>query len=813
MALAPGPKNQRWNIYSKVAKTMVNNAPSIAQNVINRQNQNSNNWMPDNAIEQTWWWYNYNLMDQWQFAQWLTNPLNGTWHVAWFPQGPEIPKLDLNTEPQADAPVQPVTNVKPTKKTSAPMQTPVEQQEQPQWPAEDIVNRQIPESWKKQEEQEPEIVEQPFEMTPAQWWKIYWKFSEQEGEPTEWINTLADPYWVESAMYKSRESNYNALQNLSSYEAAVLITDWISPYWDQALRDLMQFNPEKYQQIQDYIKEIRAWDTIDAISHWQTTIWTSLVETTEEWIKSSENNWIDQNSTARTKDQVSTMLSTKMEDSITAWSAKQQMMIYKDKIVDLQYELEDLPKEAKRVFKGDAPDYLVKARMSNKQQEIQAKMDKLESKYNAMADIYKTEMSQMQREAEMELKYRQLELQQTNSNFDMWYKSAQLEQNQVQRAKDAQGNMKAYKIVNGQVIQVDDGTAYQWYTTTVSWLVSQANQMASAKATWWQCEQFTDNLAQKAAWVRMVWTSAWGETTAVEKAWYATQFGTFSDYIPEIWDVAVFTNNWSNWVSKERWHTMYVTWYDPATWLVSMVWSNNGWDEKVYSMQYSLGDFYNKWWQWFWNPYKYAQWTAQVQSSNWSSTSWNPMEATIDNLIDSWKLNATQTTNISKFGYAYENLWRSKQNGELDSLLQQGAAATFFQELATSLANTQSGQSVWSQTENAAKVTLDQFIKQVEIAAAQKMWDWSSAYMWLMAVVWVIESKLRKESWAAINGAERAMDFLQYLPQAWDTQYSKTRKLENLETFLKYWWKEWGITWKQYIPIFTSSSKGKRSID
>jgi hypothetical protein len=31
------------------------------------------------------------------------------------------------------------------------------------------------------------------------------------------------------------------------------------------------------------------------------------------------------------------------------------------------------------------------------------------------------------------------------------------------------------------------------------------------------------------------------------------------------------------------------------------------------------------------------------------------------------------------------------------------------------------------------------------------------------------------------------MDFLQYLPQAGDTQYAKTRKLENLETFLKYW--------------------------
>jgi archaellum component FlaC len=78
---------------------------------------------------------------------------------------------------------------------------------------------------------------------------------------------------------------------------------------------------------------------------------TSLVSTTEEGIKSSEESWIDQNSTARTKDQVSTMLSTKIEDNITAGSAKQQMMMYKDQIVDLQYELEDLPKEAKRIFK------------------------------------------------------------------------------------------------------------------------------------------------------------------------------------------------------------------------------------------------------------------------------------------------------------------------------------------------------------------------------------------------------------------------------------------------------------------------------
>jgi hypothetical protein len=66
------------------------------------------------------------------------------------------------------------------------------------------------------------------------------------------------------------------------------------------------------------------------------------------------------------------------------------------------------------------------------------------------------------------------------------------------------------------------------------------------------------------------------------------------------------------------------------------------------------------------------------------------MENVVDDLIKNGKLNATQTASLSKFGYAYENLWRSQQLGELNELLNEGAAARFFQELAVSLANTQS---------------------------------------------------------------------------------------------------------------------------
>lgn len=797
-----GPKKQTpsklLNLWKKIA---ANQAIKTGTNILKGKNKQQSNTQTK-AMEQTIWWNNYNLMNQWQFAQWLTNPLNWTWHVAWIPQGPSMELIQPTQAPEPEAAVTPVTNTPTNKKV-----TPTPMAQAPTQPVEQATEQQ-PEI---QQEPEPEVVEeipqQEFGAQLSEWWYVYGRELWTDSNWNDfqfWEFTNADPNSPEAKSFASRRNNYNALQSMNSYEVATLIAWWVNPYWDQAMYDLQEFNPAKYQQIQDYLKEIRAEDNIYAISHWQSNAWSTFIQSTEEGIESSKNSWIDQNSTARTKDQVNTMLSTKMDSNITAWSAKQQMMMYKDQIVDLQYELEDLPNKARKAFKWDMPDYMYKARMSNRQQEIQVQMDKLESKYNAMADIYKTEMSQMQRQAEMELKYRQLELQQNNANFDMWYKSAQLEQNQVQRAKDSQWNMKAYRIVNWQVIQVDDGTAYQGYTTTVSWLVSQANQMASVNAVWWQCESFTDNMAQKAAWVRMVWLDNWAAaTTAAEKAWYATQFGTFSDYIPEVGDVAVFTNNWSNWISKERWHTMYVTWYDPATWLVSLVWSNNGWDEKVYSMQYSLGDFYNKGWQWFWNPYKYAQWTAQVQSSWNNYGDYNLMENRIDEKIESWTLNATQMSNLSKFGFAYEGLAKAKANGALESLINGGAAWMFIQNVAMDLNNLQKD-SAW-------KIYLTDLVQQLSAAAAQHFGN-DQQYEWFLAVIGVIEAKLRKESGAAISEKERKQDFLQYLPMASDTNRLRNYKVERLDDFLKRWAKEGWLTKKDYISIFDLNN-WKRSID
>lgn len=803
-----------------LGKAAVWMATSIAKN---KMKNAANNWMPKNAIEQTWWWYNYDL--PWSNGeQGQVNALNWTWHVAWFPVWPSTQLI----EPlQTEAPVEPVTN-------TTPKPTPVK----PAAPQQEVnPNAVYDDNWnylgskdivEAPQQQEPEVVEeipnQEFgEEQPAWWWYIYWR---ELGTDSNWADfkfgekTLADPYSVEAKMYTSRRNNYNALQAMWSYEVAALIVAWLTPYGDQAMFDLQTYNPEKYQQIQDYVKELRAEDTVNALSHWSAWIWNTLVDTTETSIKNTQESFVDQNSTIRNKSDVTTMLDNRIESNQTATTAKQQMMQYKSDIVDLQYEIDDLENEAKRIFKGDTPDYLVKAWMSNRQQELQAKMDKLESKYNAMADIYKTELSHEQRAVEMELKYRQEERQQNYQNFDMWYKTAQLEQNSVQRAKDAYGNMKAYKIVNWQVIQVDDGTAYQWYQTTVSSLVDQANKMASVNAVWWQCEEFTDNMAQKAAWVRMVWLTDWAAaTTAAEKAWYATQFGTFSDYIPEVWDVAVFTNNGSNWVNKKRWHTMYVTWYDPSTWIISMVWSNNGWDEKVYSAQYSLQDFYNRWWQWFWNPYKYAQYAAAMQS--WGSTSvYSPMQPKYDELIEkyttAWKTNMLEWVWLIQ--EAYTTLYKDIQNGDLNALINEGTIGKFLNDVALFYVGEENIGKIWLGWKNTTEWALKKFLKvsadeAIETAMRyfnQEGWD-EKAYNWFLDLMRLVEIKLRDESGAVINQGERWTDFMLYMPQAWDSQYIINNKLWRMEEYIRRLHTAAWITSKDYIPLFTWN--WKRSID
>jgi hypothetical protein len=53
------------------------------------------------------------------------------------------------------------------------------------------------------------------------------------------------------------------------------------------------------------------------------------------------------------------------------------------------------------------PQYIVDAYANNRLQEYQSQYNKLESRYNAAMDLYKTELDNAKRKEEMNLKYLQ----------------------------------------------------------------------------------------------------------------------------------------------------------------------------------------------------------------------------------------------------------------------------------------------------------------------------------------------------------------------------------------------------------------------
>ena len=637
-------------------------------------------------------------------------------------------------------------------------------------------------------------------------WKLYWKTTAEWWDPTQWIDLIADANSIYTQMNQARVANVNALRSMQPINAATSTYYWTTPYWDQALRDVQNLDPEWYAQYQQELKKLYTQDKADTISHWSADDEKpTIVDSIEETIVNDSKNWTDKNTTERTYDQVAWELEKKLQSNQTASSAKQEMINIKKDIADLQSELDDLPNKAKKAFKWDVPDYIYQAYISNNRQELQKKIQNLENRYASLADIYKTEVSQTQWEMEYKLKQDQMEMDRTKMNFDMAYKQAQLEQDSIHWS-----DWKAYKVVNWQIIQLDDGTAYVWYQSKVNAWLGSMEQMARDHAKYGQCEQFTDDAAEATAWVRMEGAGWRSYTTSDEKNWYATQFGLFSDYIPEVWDVAVFdyrnAKNVSD-ASRKYWHTMYVAWYDEATWMIHLI-GSNGWpglENKVYSKDISVEDFYKNYWVWFWNPYKYAQW--QSMQTQQSGTSWwySPMQTTIDKLMQEYKDSGKTNmfSDLWKFQEIYTNLYNADKNGELSSLLDQWKIWTFLQNMALSWAQSQWWD--WNIDDRSAlnrffSLTVEQILAEADNYYAQHKGD-EKAFAWFQEMMRAVEIKLRDESWAAINRSERATNFLLYLPKATDTQYTKQRKLARLEEYIRRLWTDAWITSSEYIPL------------
>ena len=234
------------------------------------------------------------------------------------------------------------------------------------------------------------------------------------------MNTLADRTTAAAVSQQAQLNNLKSLQSMNSYDIAVSMVSGYDPYGAQAWRDLNQYDRAKAMEVEQYMKQIQGEEAVNNIATNGTTKTQSQTEKATESVNNSIDTWTKQNSTARTYDQVQGILTDKLATSQTAQTATQEMLNLNMQMAEIQERMDNLPQEAQKAFKGDVPQYIVDAYVTNNSQRLQSEMNKLQSRYNAAIELYKTEVQQKQWETEIDLKERQLNADINYQNWQMY---------------------------------------------------------------------------------------------------------------------------------------------------------------------------------------------------------------------------------------------------------------------------------------------------------------------------------------------------------------------------------------------------------
>ena len=647
--------------------------------------------------------------------------------------------------------------------------------------------------------------------------KIYWKTTAEGWKPSKWIDTLADANNVFTSMQESRAANLKNAISMDSVKLGYMIADWLNTFSEQTMRDMQQYYPDKYQEIQNEVKKIKWQQDIDSISTWGKVDVTRQLTASEDNVTTSMNNFVNSTASGSWAWTLSTNLNNALAQSEIVSGAREQMEVYKRKIVEIQQAADELPSLANEYFKWDVPQYLVNAFVNNRLQKYNKEIEKYQNLYNASLDEAKFEVSQAQWREEMNYKW-------TNLQADQNYKNANLELSKQELAlkmmKEDMANWQwnddgsySYMDLNGVMHTIPKAQAEKVFNTdlynkSTAYIDYWKKAIEKAKSNWlsciwWQCEWMTDNYAKQNFWTEMKkadW-SAWA-TTVDEKARYATEA------LPERWYIAVFDfwiedATWTN-----RWHTWIVIDYDPTTWNFTCLESNvdGNWKVEIKTRNINSANLL-----WFWDP-------TVAEPRNWN---WKTSNVAADDYLNlpSWMLDVFLSAESHSSTWEerrYVKQWREwywilndmLTNWEVQAILD--------------------WDEIWESIEN----SLDSFKKYViENASNRVMTDenWN-AFIDTMLQMYIndndimdpkerdalahlnrlIEIKLRRDSWAAINVWEWMKAYDMYMPQMWLSRQQKMKRLFDLERASI----QSVLPWEDvlnYVPLITEEMVKKES--
>ena len=462
-------------------------------------------------------------------------------------------------------------------------------------------------------------------------WELYGKVTADQDTH---IKTLEDDNSVYKAMNESRIQTYKQLRWMDSQSIAAAIVSWVMAMDSQQMRDLMQYDPAKYQEVKQAEKQIRGQMNINSITsgewEWNSSVtnWSSSLQNEKTSFATSNANWV-----TNTADILKSVNST-LNSNDVASTASEQMASIENDMSNLQNRLKNLKKEASTVFKWDVPQYIVNAYVANRTAEIQDQLSILENRYNAAYSRYQNEWEQTKWKAEFDLKKQELELKKQSANLDEW--------------STRQGIALKWADLNGTT----NGT------TPLSTLQAQEalnvlSDFSSSYPTnshWWQCWAFVKKYLASIGVNLPNMSSIDSKKSLIDDS--------ITD--PSDWDIVIMSSK--NY--PQNWHMAIVESVDDDG-TIHLLESNWNWDELVHRRTVKPWD---KSILWYYRPTGWTtatSWDASLNNLEWHGNVYNTSlypwwdSLTDDEKITVWNL-LTYQTDPATLPKTWEN-WESNK--------------------------------------------------------------------------------------------------------------------------------------------------------
>lgn len=361
-------------------------------------------------------------------------------------------------------------------------------------------------------------------------WMIYGKVTAEEWNPKNWIETLEDENSVYKAMNESRIAAFKQIDAMDSQAIAAAVISNAIAEDSQQMRDLMQYDPAKYEYVMQAIKLMRGQQNINSITNWDTdfstTIWTNSKSEIERFASDNANS---STSAADILDSVNSTLSS----NEAATTAEQTMADIEKDMAKLKNRLKNLRKEANTVFKWDVPQYIVNAYVSNRTAEIQNEMQMLEDRYNAAYSRYQNEWEKVKWEKEYDLKKEELALKKSNATWDMYMDEQWLALKYAEATGDTSAlnrNLMRTERNNNPTAMTTDVAKSLWLVEWVDYTIwdpftsGSGSTLYTAKLLWDPVEttiKALDTAASTGRWAFYTsgWKQRWSHTAMSDQKW------------------------------------------------------------------------------------------------------------------------------------------------------------------------------------------------------------------------------------------------------------------------------------------------------